>query len=162
MSMEQLYQELILDHARKPRRSGLREPYEAEVHHVNPTCGDEVRLRVHVEGTDEDAHLVDVSYEALGCSISIAGASVMAEEVTGATVAEAMRRYQTVLDVVQGRAEADPETDGDVAAFAGVRKFPARVKCALLGWAAMKDAVARAVTLTETAYPDAQTKEETR
>jgi nitrogen fixation NifU-like protein len=159
MSMDQLYAELILDHARTPRRAGLREPYDVEVHHVNPTCGDEVRLRVRLEGRGDDARLVDVSYESLGCSISIAGASVMADELTGATVAEAMRRYETVLDVVSGRAEADPETDGDVAAFAGVRKFPARVKCALLGWAAMRDAVARATT-----YPDDQTSpvEETR
>lgn len=159
MSMEQLYAELILDHARTPRRAGLREPFDVEVHHVNPTCGDEVRLRVRLEGSGDDARLADLSYEPLGCSISIAGASVMADELTGATVAEAMRRYATVLDVVQGRAEADPETDGDVAAFAGVRKFPARVKCALLGWAAMRDAVTQAA-----AYPDNQTRpvEETR
>jgi nitrogen fixation NifU-like protein len=159
MSMEQLYAELILDHARNPRRAGLREPFDVEVHHVNPTCGDEVRLRVRLEGRGDDARLADVSYSALGCSISIAGASVMADELTGATVAEAMRRYAAVLDVVQGRAEADPETDGDVAAFAGVRKFPARVKCALLGWTAMRDAVTQAA-----AYPDNQTRpvEETR
>ena len=146
MSVQQLYQELILDHARSPHRAGLREPYDVEVHHVNPTCGDEVRLRVHLD----DGRLADVSYESLGCSISVAGASVMADEVTGTSVEEAMRRYDAVLDVLQGRAEADPEVDGDIAAFAGVRRFPARVKCALLGWAAMRDAVAQAAaTLDE-------------
>ena len=144
MSMQQLYQELILDHARTPHRAGLREPYDVEVHHVNPTCGDEVRLRVRLDGS----RVEDVSYESLGCSISIAGASVMADEVTGASVDEAMHRYDAVLDVLQGRRSAESAVDiedlGDVAAFAGVRRFPARVKCALLGWAAMRDALAQA------------------
>ncbi|MFC5999455.1 Fe-S cluster assembly sulfur transfer protein SufU [Quadrisphaera sp. GCM10027208] len=141
MSMDQLYQELILDHARSPHRAGLREPYDVEVHHVNPTCGDEITLRVRLAGD----RVEDVSYESAGCSISVAGASVMADEVTSATVDGAMQRYAAVLDVLQGRADADPERDGDVAAFAGVRRFPARVKCALLGWAAMRDAVSQAV-----------------
>lgn len=154
MSMQALYQELILDHARNPHRAGLRTPYDVEVHHVNPTCGDEVRLRVHLSG--EDHRIEDVSYDSMGCSISVAGASVMADEVTGATVDEALRRYEAVLDVVQGRAEPDPETDGDVAAFAGVRKFPARVKCALLGWAAMRDAVSQAAS----GHPDSTTDKE--
>jgi nitrogen fixation NifU-like protein len=148
-SVQQLYQELILDHARAPHRAGLREPYDVEVHHVNPTCGDEVTLRVRMDG----ARIEDVSYESLGCSISIAGASVMADEVTGASVEDAMERYDAVLDVLQGRRSAesaDAEELGDVVAFAGVRRFPARVKCALLGWAAMRDAVAQAAgTLTE-------------
>ena len=127
--MDSLYAELILDHARSPRHAGLREPYDVEVHHVNPTCGDEVTLRVRLA----DGVLTDLSYDALGCSISIAGASVAADELTGADVATAMERYDRVLAVVQGRVEADPEVDGDVAAFAGVRRFPARVRCALLG-----------------------------
>ena len=151
--MKALYQELILDHARSPRKAGLREPFDVEVMHVNPTCGDQVRLRVRLSATGGDIRVEDVSYESMGCSISVAGASVMAQEVTGATVAEAMARYDTMLAVVQGRAQADPETDGDVAAFAGVRKFPVRVKCALLGWAAMRDAVARAAA----AYPGQDT-----
>jgi nitrogen fixation NifU-like protein len=157
MSIESLYQELILDHARAPRRAGLRAPFDVEVQHVNPTCGDEVRLRVRLDGEGSAARLADVSYESLGCSISVAGASVMAEEVTGVSVADALRRYDAVLAVLQGRAEPDPETDGDVAAFAGVRKFPARVKCALLGWAAMRDAVAQAAT-----YPENDPNEESR
>lgn len=154
MSMEQLYQELILDHARSPHRAGLREPFDVEVHHVNPTCGDEVTVRVRLDGE----RVEDVSYDSAGCSISVAGASVMADEVTGTTVDDAMRRYGRVLDVLQGRAEADPETDGDVAAFAGVRRFPARVKCALLGWAAMRDAVSRAAAAGN--YPGREPHEE--
>jgi nitrogen fixation NifU-like protein len=156
--MQALYQELLLDHARAPRRSGLREPFDVEVRHVNPTCGDQVRLRVRLSGACADPRVEDVSYEPTGCSISVAGASVMAEEVTGATVAEAMARYDAMLDVVQGRADPDPETDGDIAAFAGVRAFPVRVRCALLGWAAMRDAVAQAAAT----YPETTPDEETR
>ena len=70
-----LYQQLILEHSKRPHRSGLREPFEAEVHHVNPTCGDEVTVRVHVSGVGSDAVLEDVSYDALGCSISVASAT---------------------------------------------------------------------------------------
>jgi nitrogen fixation protein NifU and related proteins len=158
VSIQALYQEVILDHARSPRRAGLREPFDVEVQHVNPTCGDQVRLRVRLCGHGDDLRVQDVSYQPLGCSISVAGASVMAEEVTGAALDEAMSRYQRMLDVVQGRVDPDPETDGDVAAFAGVRKFPARVKCALLGWAAMRDAVLRAAAT----YPETNPDEETR
>lgn len=142
MRMEQMYQDVILDHYKHPHGRGLREPFGAEVHHVNPTCGDEVTLRVRLA----DGVLSDLSYDALGCSISIAGASVAADELTGVDVATAMERYDRVLAVVQGRVEADPEVDGDVAAFAGVRRFPARVRCALLGWAAARDALLRAST----------------
>jgi len=157
MSMEQLYQELILDHARSPHGAGLRDPFDVQVHHVNPTCGDEVTLRVHLGGTGT---IDDVSYESAGCSISVAGASVMADEVTGNTPEQAMQRYDRVLDVLQGRVEADPEEDGDLAAFAGVRRFPARVKCALLGWAAMRDAVSQAVGTGAENYPGTTSDEE--
>ena len=147
MSMQSLYQDIILDHSRRPHRAGLREPFDVEVHHVNPTCGDEVRLRVRLAGNCLD----DVSYEALGCSISIAGASVMADTVTGGTVDEAMTAYDDVLAMLHTRdgAEPDAERIGDAVAFAGVAKFPARVKCALLGWAAMRDAVLQAVETTK-------------
>lgn len=152
MSLESLYQDLILEHAKRPHRAGLREPFDVEVHHVNPTCGDEVHLRVHLAGERVD----DVSYDALGCSISVAGASVMAQTVTGGTVADAMARYDDVLALLQSRdarhgsgPAPDPEVLGDAVAFAGVAKFPARVKCALLGWAAMRDAVMQAVESTK-------------
>lgn len=148
MSMQALYQELILEHAKRPHGAGLREPFDVEVAHVNPTCGDEIRLRVRVGGRET---VEDVSYEALGCSISVAGASVMAELVTGRPVDEAMARYGDVLTMLQtrGGSEPDPELLGDAVAFAGVAKFPARVKCALLGWAAMRDAVMQAVDTTK-------------
>ena len=144
--LDSLYQEIILDHYKNPQNAGLREPFEAEVHHVNPTCGDEVTLRVHLEGAGDDAVVSDVSYHAEGCSISQASASVMTELVIGKRVADAMAVHEDFLTLMQGKGQVEPDEDvlEDGIAFAGVAKFPARVKCALLGWMAWKDAVARA------------------
>ena len=93
MRMEQMYQDVILDHYKHPHGRGLREPFGAEVHHVNPTCGDEVTLRVHLDGTGPDAHITDISYEAMGCSISMASTSILAEEVVGHPLSEALTTY---------------------------------------------------------------------
>ena len=133
-----LYQELILEHSKHPRHSGLREPFEAEVHHVNPTCGDEVTLRVHVEGEGADAVVRDVSWDSLGCSISKASTSVLAEQVIGRTVREAMTMHEAMRAMLTSRGQdsGDEDVIGDGVAFAGVAKYPARVKCALLGWMA--------------------------
>ena len=141
MDVDALYQEIILDHYKNPQHEGLREPYEAEVHHVNPTCGDEVTLRVHLDGETVE----DVSYAAEGCSISQAAASVMAELLIGKDVAEAMSVHDTFLELMQGRGqvEADEDVLEDGVAFAGVARFPARIKCALLPWMAWKDATAQ-------------------
>jgi nitrogen fixation NifU-like protein len=142
MKVEELYQEIILDHYRSKHHSGLREPYEAEVHHVNPTCGDEVSLRVHLVGDT----VSDVSYESMGCSISQASTSVMTDLVIGHDVAQGLGLYEEFLTMMQGKGQIEPDEDRleDGVAFAGVAKFPARVKCALLGWSAFKDAVIRA------------------
>jgi nitrogen fixation NifU-like protein len=142
MDLDSLYQEIILDHYRSPHHQGLREPYEAQVHHVNPTCGDEVTLRVHLE----DGVVRDVSYDALGCSISQASTSVMTDLVIGRSVAEGLSRHEEFLTLMQGRGRVEPDEEvlEDGVAFAGVAKFPARIKCALLGWMAWKDAVAQA------------------
>ncbi|HKN43608.1 MAG TPA: SUF system NifU family Fe-S cluster assembly protein [Propionibacteriaceae bacterium] len=142
MKVEDLYQEIILDHYRSKHHSGLREPYEAEVHHVNPTCGDEVSLRVHLVGDT----VSDVSYESMGCSISQASTSVMTDLVIGHDVAHGLGLYEEFLTMMQGKGEIEPDEDRleDAVAFAGVAKFPARVKCALLGWSAFRDAVIRA------------------
>lgn len=136
-----LYGELILDHAKNPQHAGLREPYAAQVHHVNPTCGDEVTLRVQVD----DGVVTDLSYDAIGCSISIASTSVLAEEAIGHTVDEALGSFAAMRDMLtsRGTREGDPERIGDGVAFAGVSRYPARVKCALLGWTAFTDALAR-------------------
>ncbi len=141
-----LYQELILEHYKRPHRAGLREPFDAEVHHVNPTCGDEVTVRIDLDGEGEEAVLRDVSYDCIGCSISVASSSVLAEEVTGRTVAQARTTVAAMRSMLTSRGE-DPGDEGvlgDGVAFAGVAKYPARVKCALLGWAALTDALARA------------------
>ena len=137
----ELYGELILDHAKRPQHAGLREPFEAEVHHVNPTCGDEVTLRVHVA----DGVVSDVSYDAMGCSISIASTSVLAEETIGHPVPEALETFQAMRRMLtsKGADAGDVEQIGDGVAFAGVSRYPARVKCALLGWTAFTDALAQ-------------------
>ena len=142
MDLQSLYQAIILDHYRAPHHAGLREPFEAEVHHVNPTCGDEVTLRVHlVDGT-----VSDISYAAEGCSISQASTSVLTDLLIGKPVDEALAVHETFVDLMQGRGQVEPDEDvlEDGVAFAGVAKFPARVKCALLGWMAWKDATAQA------------------
>ena len=144
--LDAMYQEIILDHYKHPHNAGLREPFQAEVHHVNPTCGDEVTLRVHLDGAGEDATIADVSYDALGCSISQASVSVLTDLVVGKPVAEALTVHESFLELMQGRGTVEPDEDvlEDGVAFAGVAKYPARVKCALLGWMAFKDAVVRA------------------
>src|SRR5262245_60539833 len=100
MQLESMYQEIILDHYRNPLNKGLREPYDAEVHHVNPTCGDEVTVRVHLDGADDTARIQDVSYDALGCSISQASASVMTDLIIGKSVKEAMTIGDEFLELM--------------------------------------------------------------
>ena len=109
MQIQSLYQEIILDHYRNPHHKGLREPFDAEVHHVNPTCGDEVTLRVTLKDVDGDPVVTDVSYDALGCSISQASASVMSDLVIGKPVSEAMRISQEFLDLMQSKGETEPD-----------------------------------------------------
>jgi nitrogen fixation NifU-like protein len=147
MSIESLYQEIILDHYKRPHHAGLREPYDAEVFHVNPTCGDEIRLRVRVD----DGVVEDVSYAAEGCSISQAAASVMADLVIGKPVDEAISLHHEFLALMKGGGSVDPDEERleDGIAFAGVARFPARIKCALLAWMAWKDATARAAPMRE-------------
>jgi nitrogen fixation NifU-like protein len=143
MDLDSLYQEIILDHYKNPHHKGLREPFEAEVHHVNPTCGDEVTLRVHLT----DGVVQDVSYDAVGCSISQAAASVMSDLVIGKTVDEAMDIHGEFLALMQGKGTVEPDEEvlEDGIAFAGVARFPSRVKCALLSWMAWKDATAQSL-----------------
>jgi nitrogen fixation NifU-like protein len=147
VSVDALYQEVILDHYKNPHGAGLRDPFDAEVHHVNPTCGDEVTLRVRLEGEGDAAVVQDVSYDALGCSISQASVSVLNDLVVGKRVGEALSVHEAFLELMQGRGAVEPDEDvlEDGVAFAGVAKFPARVKCALLGWMAWKDATAQVV-----------------
>ena len=143
MDLDALYQDIILDHYKNPHGKGLREEFEAEVHHVNPTCGDEITLRVHVQ----DGVVEDISYDSQGCSISQASASVLYELLQGKPVDEAMEIHAKFQELMQGKGQVEPDEEvlEDGIAFAGVAKFPARVKCALLSWMAWKDATAQSL-----------------
>jgi nitrogen fixation protein NifU and related proteins len=148
MQLQDMYQEIILDHYRNPHHKGLRDPFDAQVYHVNPTCGDEVTLRVSLKlGADGEAVVEDVSFDSLGCSISQASASVMTDLVIGKPVSEALRIGDAFLELMQSKGQLEPDEDilEDAVAFAGVSKYPARIKCALLGWMAWKDATAQAL-----------------
>ena len=151
MDVDALYQEIILDHYKNPHHRGLREPYEAEVHHVNPTCGDEVTLRVHLSGAGDDAVVEDVSYDAQGCAISKASTSVLTDLVIGRPVSHAVSVGEAIREMVRTRDGSAPDEDvlGDAIALQGVAKYPARVKCALLGWTALSEALLRSGTLAE-------------
>ncbi|MDQ1746823.1 MAG: nitrogen fixation protein NifU [Frankiaceae bacterium] len=142
MSADSMYQEIILDHYRNPHHKGLREPYDAQVHHLNPTCGDEITLRVALDGDT----VADVSYDSEGCSISQASASVLTDLVIGRSVTEAGKAYDAFVELMQSKGQLEPDEDvlEDAVAFAGVSKYPARVKCALLAWMAWRDAVVQA------------------
>jgi nitrogen fixation NifU-like protein len=144
MRLEQMYQEVILDHYKHPHHRGLREPFGAEVHHVNPTCGDEVTLRVAL--SDDGSSVADISYDGQGCSISQASTSVLTDQIIGQNVHDALVTIAAFSDMVssRGTVEGDEDVIGDGVAFSGVAKYPARVKCALLGWMAFKDALAQA------------------
>ena len=145
LPMTSMYQQIILDHYKHPQHRGLLADFDAEVHHVNPTCGDEVTLRVRLA----DGVIAELGWDGEGCSISQASTSVMSELVTGKPVTDAIALEQRFLQLMQSRGAAElTETDEDeledAVAFEGVSKYPARVKCALLGWMAMKSAVAEA------------------
>jgi nitrogen fixation protein NifU and related proteins len=141
MRLEQIYQDVILDHYKHPQHRGLREPFGAQVYHVNPICGDEVTLRVAL--SDDGESVADVSYDGQGCSISQASTSVLTEQVIGQSVPEALKTITAFTEMVssRGTVEGDEDVLGDGVAFAGVAKYPARVRCALLGWMAFKDAL---------------------
>lgn len=140
-----MYQEVILDHYKNPHHKGLRDAFDSEVHHVNSSCGDEITLRVLV--SDDGKTVQDVSYDATGCSISQASASVMAEEIMGQPVDDAMKKLADFEEMITSRGQYEGNEDliGDGIAFTGVAKYPARVKCALLGWKAFQAATSEAL-----------------
>ena len=144
LRLEQMYQDVILDHYKHPHHRGLREPFGAEVFHVNPVCGDEVTLRFAL--SEDGQTVADISYDGQGCSISQAATSVLTEQIIGQSVPDALKTIDAFAEMVssRGSVQGDEEVLGDGVAFAGVAKYPARVKCALLGWMAFKDALAQA------------------
>lgn len=142
MSLESLYQEIILDHYKRPKNKDLQDAYSVEVHHNNPSCGDEITLRVQVE----NQIIKQLSWDGVGCSISQASSSVMSELTQGVSIEKALELEVSFLGLMQGKGqiEADEEELEDAVAFSGVARYPARVKCALLSWMALKDALLRA------------------
>ena len=151
MQLQDMYQEIILDHYRNPHHKGLRDPFDAQVYHVNPTCGDEVTLRVSLKDVDGEPVVEDVSFDSLGCSISQASASVMTDLVIGKPVGDAMKIGDAFLELMQSKGQLEPDEDvlEDAVAFAGVSKYPARIKCALLGWMAWRAATAQALASSD-------------
>ncbi|MUN62805.1 SUF system NifU family Fe-S cluster assembly protein [Kocuria sediminis] len=150
-ALDGLYQEVILDHAKRRSGEGLAEPAPGhavgESHQYNPTCGDEITVRVQLAPAPEGADPVveRVSWEGAGCSISMAAASVLAETAPGMTRAELLALIGAFRELLRSRGTVEPDEEilGDAAAFAGVSRFVARVKCAMLGWVAAEEAVSR-------------------
>lgn len=146
--LEQLYQQIILEHSKQRSGEGLIDPAdgarEATNHQFNPTCGDEINLRVALKA---DADVIDsISWEGDGCSISMAAASVLSEMAPGMTVDEFQKLVDDFREMLRSRGQIEPDEEvlGDAAAFAGVSKFVARVKCAMLGWVAAEEATKEA------------------
>ena len=142
MQLDSLYQEVILDHYKRPQHKGLSATYDAQVHHVNPSCGDEITLNV----TLDDEKVAAITWDGVGCSISQASVSILSDLLLGKSIAEADLVLNNFTELMQskGTMVGDDAILEDAVAMAGVSKFPARIKCALLGWMAYKDAVVQA------------------
>jgi nitrogen fixation NifU-like protein len=142
MQLDSLYQEVILDHYKRPQHKGLATTYDAQVHHVNPSCGDEITLNV----TLIEDKVASITWDGVGCSISQASVSILSDLLLGKSVAEADLVLNNFTELMQskGTMVGDDSILEDAVAMAGVSKFPARIKCALLGWMAYKDAVVQA------------------
>jgi nitrogen fixation NifU-like protein len=142
MQLDSLYQEVILDHYKRPQHKGLAATYDAQVHHVNPSCGDEITLNVTLDGDK----VASITWDGVGCSISQASVSILSDLLLGKNIPEAELILNNFTQLMQskGTMVGDDAILEDAVAMAGVSKFPARIKCALLGWMAYKDAVVQA------------------
>ncbi|WP_454114288.1 Fe-S cluster assembly sulfur transfer protein SufU [Microbacterium maritypicum] len=140
--LQNLYQELILDHSRTLHGYGLREEIPAQSHQLNPTCGDEITLQVH---RDADGRVEAIAWEGHGCAISQASASLLAELAEGLSVEDLEVRIAAFREAMRSRGKIEPDEEllGDAAALGGVSKYVARVKCAMLAWVAAEDALTR-------------------
>ncbi len=142
MELDSLYQEVILDHYKHPQHKGLSPTFDAQVHHVNTSCGDEITLNINLDGNS----ITSLTWDGQGCSISQASVSMMSDLLTGKTLDEALVVVNSFSQLMasKGTSAGEPEILEDAVAFAGVSKFPGRVKCALLGWMAYKDVAIQA------------------
>jgi nitrogen fixation NifU-like protein len=138
MELDSLYQEVILDHYKHPLHKKLSADFSAQVHHVNPSCGDEITLNVMIK----NGLVENVSWEGVGCSISQASTSIAADLMIGKSLEDALTTVDSFSQLMssKGTEAGNEEVLEDGVALAGVSKFPARIKCALLGWMAFKDA----------------------
>ena len=138
MELNSLYQEVILDHYKRPHHKGLVDG-DIQVHHINPSCGDEITLSLKLDG----GKVSNLTWDGVGCSISQASVSIMSDLLIGKKINEASSVLDSFVEMMQskGQNEGDEEVLEDGVALAGVSKYPARIKCALLGWMAYKDAV---------------------
>jgi len=137
--LEELYQEVILDHSRRPRNFGTLPNADVLVHGDNPACGDEIHLGVHFS---PDGRLEEIKFSGQGCAISQASASMMTMKLKGKTRAEATELGRAFHDLVTGDNAIASKQLGDLQLLQGVRKFPQRVKCAMLAWRAVEQALA--------------------
>lgn len=139
MQIDSLYQEVIMDHYKNPSNKLLLSEFDIKVHHVNPSCGDEQDLTISLRNNTVAA----VGWDGVGCSISQASTSIMSEIVLGKSTEEVRGLISGFLEMIQSKGKNSGNEDllQDAVVFAGVSKFPARVKCALLGWMALKDAL---------------------
>ena len=142
MELDNLYQEVILDHYKHPENKGLTAEYDAQVHHINPSCGDEITLNIILDGS----MVKSVSWDGIGCSISQASVSIMSGLMIGKDMAEAQVVFDNFVELMQSKGSGNPDESilEDAVALAGVSQYPARIKCALLGWMAFKDASVQA------------------
>ena len=142
MQLDSLYQEVILDHYKHPQHKGLSSTFSAQVHHVNTSCGDEITLNINLEGVQ----ISELTWDGQGCSISQASVSMMTDLLMGKSLEEAAVIVKSFSELMasKGTSDGDPLVLEDAVVFAGVSKFPGRVKCALLGWMAFKDAAIQA------------------
>jgi nitrogen fixation NifU-like protein len=142
MQLDNLYQEVILDHYKNPENKGLAAAYDAQVHHINPSCGDEITLNITLDGS----LVKSVSWDGLGCSISQASVSIMSGLMIGKEIAGAQVVFDNFVQLMQSKGSGHPDESilEDAVALAGVSQYPARIKCALLGWMAFKDASVQA------------------
>lgn len=142
MQLDNLYQEVILDHYKNPQHKRLSPNYDAQVHHVNPSCGDEIDLNI----TIKEGIVVAITWDGVGCSISQASVSILTDLLIGKSIADAYKIYDEFVALMQskGTITGDEALLEDAVALAGVSKYPARIKCALLGWMAFKDASVQA------------------
>ena len=137
MSLEELYKEVILDHYRAPRNKGRLDPHDVALERNNPLCGDEIELFVNFDGEN----VSDVKFDGKGCSISQASASMMTEKVKGLSVKEATALSESIKRLMAGEEDPDPNVLGDLVSLKGVVKYPVRIKCALLGWNTLLEAL---------------------